>query len=301
MKAEQTRSLQQPAPVRSQARAFAWSLAVHVVVVGLLFVGLKWTESEKPLSVAGPVIEASLVIDPDAVKAPPASKPKPKPKPPKPKPPAPKPEPTPPEPDPVEDPTPPRAEDPRDQQLVDELGLLEQEELEREQEEMRRREQIELEAIERMERERREQDRARERDEQIEDIERERREAEERRMEDLLEQERAEQSEAQPRPGNEGVDESLLAQYAMALSQVIETNWTRPDTVPLGMKCKIVIIQAPGGEVVGARVDPSCPYDDIGRRSLEAAVMRASPLPYDGFEDVFNPQLNLTFTPDDRY
>jgi len=297
MKSVQPRTPREPAPATAQARAFAWSLAVHAIALGLLFVGLKWTQSEKPLSVAGPVIEASLVIDPDA-KSMPAAKPKPKPKPPKPKP-KPTPEPKPPEPDPVEDPTPPRAEDPRDQQLVDQLGLLEQEELEREQEEMRRREQIELEAIERMERERRQQDRERERDEQLEDIERERREAEERRMEELLEEELAQ--EAQPRPGNEGVDESLLAQYAMALSQVIETNWTRPDTVPLGMRCKIVIIQAKGGEVVGAKVDPSCPYDEIGRRSLEAAVMKASPLPYDGFEDVFDPQLNLTFTPDDRY
>lgn len=286
------------APVSSNARAFAWSLAVHAIAFGLLFVGLRWTQSEKPLSVAGPVIEAALVIDPDA-KTPPVAKPQPKPKPPKPKP-KPKPEPEvvkPPEPDPVLDPTPPRAEDPRDQEFIDELGLLEAEEREREQEEMRRREQIELEAEERLERERREF----ERDEQLEDIERLRREEEERRMEELLEEEERARQDAQPRPGNEGVDESLLAQYAMALSQVIETNWTRPDTVPLGMRCKIVIIQAPGGEVVGARVDPSCPYDDIGRRSLEAAVMKASPLPYDGFEDVFNPQLNLTFTPDDRY
>lgn len=294
MRHVQSRAPQEAAPVTAQARAFAWSLAVHVIALGLLFVGLKWTQSEKPLSVAGPVIEASLVIDPNA-KAPPVTKPKPKPKPPKPTPKLPE-TPKPPEPDPVEDPTPPRAEDPRDQQLVDELGLLEQEELEREQEEMRRREQVELESIERMQRERREQ----ERDEQLEDIERDRREEEERRMQDLLEQEQAEQ-DAQPMPGNEGADESLLAQYAMALSQVIETNWTRPDTVPLGSKCKIVIIQAPGGEVVGAKVDPSCPYDEIGRRSLEAAVMKASPLPYDGFEDVFDPQLNLTFTPDDRY
>jgi len=289
----------EPVPANAQARALGWSLAVHFVALALLFVGLRWTQSEKPLSVAGPVVEASLVIDPNA-KAPPVVKPKPKPTPPKPKP-KPVPEtPKPPEPEPEPEAPPPRAEDVRDQEMIDELGLLEESDREREEEELRRREQIELEEIERMERERREQDRERERDEQLEDIERERREEEERRMEDLLEQERGE-LDAQPRPGNEGVDESLLAQYAMALSQVIESNWTRPDTVPLGTKCKIVIIQAPGGEVVGARVDPSCPYDEIGRRSLEAAVMKASPLPYNGFEEVFDPQLNLTFTPDDRY
>ncbi len=290
----------EPVPAKAQARALGWSLAIHFVILALLFVGMRWSQSQKPLSVAGPIVEASLVIDPDA-KTPPAPKPKPKPTPPKPKPkPEPVPEtPKPPEPEPEPEAPPPPADDLRDQEMVDELGLLEEADREREEEELRRREQIELEEIERMERERRQQDRRRERQEQLEDIERERREEEERRMDELLEEERA--AEGAPRPGNEGVDESLLAQYAMALSQVIESNWTRPDTVPLGMKCKIVIIQAPGGEVVGARVDPSCPYDEIGRRSLEAAVMRASPLPYNGFEDVFDPQLNLTFTPDDRY
>ncbi len=280
----------------SNARALFWSLAIHFILLALLFLGLRWSQSQQPLSVAGPIIEAALVIDPEAAVAQPTP-PKPKPTPPKPRPePEPEPEPAPPEPEPVPEPTPPPADDPRDQQLIDELGLLEAEELEREQEEMRRREQIELEDEELRERERRE----RERDEQLEDLERDRRDAEEQRIEELLEEERAAE-EARRNPGNEGDSEELLAQYAMALAQVIERNWTRPDTVPLGSECRISIIQAPGGDVVGARVDPSCPYDEIGRRSLEAAVMRASPLPYEGFEEVFVPQLNLRFTPDDRY
>jgi len=289
-------------PGVANARALAWSLLIHALALGLLFVGLKWSESEQPLSVKGPIIEASLVIDPAAEPLPPAP-PKPRPAPPKPKPAPPKPEPkpepqspAPPEEEPDPAPTPERAEDPRDQQLIDELGLREAEDEAREQEELVLRQQIELEEEERREREQRE----REREEQLDDFERDRREEEERRMDELLEQERAEQ-DAQPAPGNEGDSQELRAQYSMALSQVIERNWTRPDTVPLGMKCRIVIIQAPGGEVVGAKVDPACPYDEIGKRSLEAAVGRASPLPYEGFEDVFNERLNLTFTPDDRY
>ena len=48
------------------------------------------------------------------------------------------------------------------------------------------------------------------------------------------------------------------------------------------------------------RVDPSCPYDEAGRRSVEAAVLKAQPLPYQGFESVFNRTLILNFRAEDR-
>jgi colicin import membrane protein len=51
----------------------------------------------------------------------------------------------------------------------------------------------------------------------------------------------------------------------------------------------------PGGTVIDAKVDPSCPYDELGRRSIEAAVLKAQPLPYAGFEPVFNRTLKLNF------
>lgn len=294
---EEARLAAQPPAGPANARALAWSIVVHVIALGLLFVGLKWTHAEREVSVKGPIIEASLVIDPEAVQAP---APKPKPTPPKPKPQPPKPKPPEPEPVPVEpepEPTPPPSEDRTDQEFIDEMGLLEEAEIEREQEERRRQEQIELEQEERRERrERREQ----EREEQIADLESDRREAEDARMEELLAQEQSE-SQTQPRPGNEGQDDDLLAQYALALQQAITQEWTRPDTVPLGQKCRITILQIPGGEVVGAEVDPSCPFDALGRRSIEAAVMKATPLPYQGFEDVFDRRLNITFTARDRY
>lgn len=295
MKSEEARLAAPPPRGPANARALAWSIVVHVIALGLLFIGLKWTHADRVVSVKGPIIEASLVIDPAAVQAP---APKPKPTPPKPKPKPPKPKPPEPEPVTVEpelEPTPPPSEDRTDQEFIDEMGLLEEAETKREQELRRRQEQIELEQEERRERrERREQ----EREEQIADLERDRREAEDARMEELLAQE---QATSQPRPGNEGEDDDLLAQYALALQQAITQEWTRPDTVPLGQKCSITILQIPGGEVVGAEVDPSCPYDTLGRRSIEAAVMKATPLPYQGFESVFERRLNITFTARDRY
>ena len=55
----------------------------------------------------------------------------------------------------------------------------------------------------------------------------------------------------------------------------------------------------PGGEVIDVEVSPACPYDEQGRRSVEAAVLKAQPLPYAGFESVFSRDLSIRFRPND--
>ncbi len=69
--------------------------------------------------------------------------------------------------------------------------------------------------------------------------------------------------------------------------------------MPFGQRCKIVIQQLPGGTVNSANVSPDCPFDEAGRRSIEAAVRNAQPLPYRGFEAVFQRTINFTFTAQD--
>jgi len=101
-------------------------------------------------------------------------------------------------------------------------------------------------------------------------------------------------------PGERGTDTGLLAKYRAALQAAIVQNWRRPDSVSLGQRCKIVIRQLPGGQVVDAKVDPSCPYDEAGRSSIEAAVLKAQPLPYAGFESVFQRTLILNFEAQDQ-
>ena len=54
------------------------------------------------------------------------------------------------------------------------------------------------------------------------------------------------------------------------------------------------------GEVVDVSVSSSCPYDAAGRQSVERAIYKASPLPYAGFETVFNRNLVLNFVAEDR-
>lgn len=105
---------------------------------------------------------------------------------------------------------------------------------------------------------------------------------------------------AQPAAGGGGTSDDLRAKYAAAIQQKVLAAWTRPDNVPFGQRCKIIIVQLPGGNVNSANVSPDCPFDEAGRRSIEAAVRNAQPLPYRGFEDVFSRQLNFTFTAQDN-
>ncbi|WP_314404212.1 TonB C-terminal domain-containing protein, partial [Stenotrophomonas rhizophila] len=104
---------------------------------------------------------------------------------------------------------------------------------------------------------------------------------------------------AKPAAGAGGTSDDLQAKYAAAIQQKVLASWTRPDNVPFGQRCKIVIQQLPGGTVNSAKVSPDCPFDEAGRRSIEAAVLNAQPLPYRGFETVFQRTINFNFTAQD--
>lgn len=107
-------------------------------------------------------------------------------------------------------------------------------------------------------------------------------------------------AESSSPPGQGGTDEGLLAKYRAAIQTAVTNQWTRPDSVALGTRCKIVIKQLPDGEVMSAEVQPGCPMDQAGQDSIERAVLKAQPLPYRGFESVFSRQLNFTFEAQDR-
>jgi colicin import membrane protein len=96
--------------------------------------------------------------------------------------------------------------------------------------------------------------------------------------------------------GTNGPDSGLMGQYLAAVRNAVTQNWLRPDNMP-NVSCVVHITQLPGGEVMSAKVDSGCPYDEAGRRSIENAVLRAQPLPYQGFESVFQRNLDFTFRP----
>lgn len=308
-------------------RAVLLALLLHAVLFALMFAGLWWTRTSAPPSAAGSPVSAELIDASDlsaAMRRTLAQRPEPVPPEPEPEP-QPEPEPLPeaaPEPQPIPEPL---AEDapvepqPAPQVQVPEPSPVDQEAVrreaiaretaEREQEEKRRQEQIDLTERERKQEEaeqkrRLAQQKLAELRRQQEQARREAQEAE-RRL-DRIAQSRAQEASDQaassgtPPPGNQGADAGLSARYAAAIQEAILQNWTRPENVPLGQRCRIIITQVRGGTVVKAEVAPSCPFDELGRRSVEAAVLKAQPLPYAGFESVFNRTLNLNFEAQDR-
>lgn len=101
---------------------------------------------------------------------------------------------------------------------------------------------------------------------------------------------------AQKQTGNNSANSSLADEYVAAIQNAVTPNWLRPDNIP-AVACKVNIVQSPGGDVMSATVDASCPYDDAGRRSVENAILRTKTLPYKGFESVFKREISFTFRP----
>ncbi|MDZ4047703.1 MAG: protein TolA, partial [Pseudoxanthomonas sp.] len=120
---------------------------------------------------------------------------------------------------------------------------------------------------------------------------------EEQRLQQLADRDAAPAEKPSPAPaqqagGNNGVDTDLAARYALALLQTAEMNWNTslaPELTP----CRVRFTQIPGGEVMDVDF-LACPFDGPARESVERALRR-SPMPYDGFEPVFQRQINLTF------
>ena len=266
--------------------ALLQALGLHAVLFALMFAGLNWTRSNVAEAAHGEVIEADLV-DPSALSA--AMRSALQREPVQPPPPVEQPvvEPEPqPLPEPIVEPEPPPP--------VPEPAPVEQERVQRdapspdvakvpkEQDEKRKQpEQVDLDA---------------QKQKALAEIRRQRElAAKERTQAEMRAQQladaRASQTDAaspaSPPRGNPNSRSSNQAAYIVALQDAILRQWTRPESVKLDDVCQVLIRQIPGGEVVSVEIAASCPYDALGRRSVEAAILKASPLPYAGFEDAF--------------
>ena len=90
---------------------------------------------------------------------------------------------------------------------------------------------------------------------------------------------------------------SLIYQYAAAMQTKIMQHWVRPKSVVSGLRCAVDIEQAPGGKVTNVSIGDSCDFDAAGKKSALAAVKKASPLPYKGYELIYQKQIRFTFAP----
>lgn len=278
--------------------ALLQAAGLHVLLFALMFAGLHWTRSNVAEPVRGDVIEADL-IDPSALSASMrralARDPKALPKPiiePEPVPPEPKPEPLP---KPVVDELPPpplREPDKVDQEKVQlDANAPDPAQVQREQDAKRRQQQADLDA---------------EREKKLAEIRKQREQAArevtmaEQRAQQLADAKARQQQSKAPPPGDPNSRSRLNASYIAAIQAAILRQWTRPESVRVGQECQVLIRQLPGGEVASVQVAPNCPYDELGRRSVEAAVLKASPLPYAGYEDVFVRDPVFTFRAEDQ-
>jgi colicin import membrane protein len=295
-------------------RAIAYSALLHLGIVGFLALAMlhctHWEdlanmlhlpEALRPVTctrvvqLQGPVIEATLVgpaaapppqASKHAQKAPPTHEPQPKPKP------------APPAPVRVL-PTPVPQPKLKDQEKVAQIAEQQAEKEKQAQEEQRKQRMAELTKQKEAERILKELAKAK-----AESQAQQRRvNLEQQKAQQLADLRKARESEnaenvpaaKQAMTGQGGTDN---AAYVAALQNAITQNWLRPDNIPVGVVCPVEIVQIPGGQVISAKVLPSCPFTDVARHSVEAAVMRSSPLPYKGFEKEFTRDIIFNFKVD---
>lgn len=78
---------------------------------------------------------------------------------------------------------------------------------------------------------------------------------------------------------------------------MVSKKWIPPENLP-DAPCVVHLIVIPGGDLISVRVDEACPYDAQGRQSLEQAIWLAQPLPYKGYESIWQRTLDVSFMPE---
>ena len=289
-----------------QWRAFALSVAFHLGLAGLLWLGLVLRLPMSSEPAAGEPIQAQLQLSradearmqailQEAEKIEPEPAPEPQP---------PQPEPAP---APQDSPVPPQ-ETPQVQ--LDQPDVVDQDEVRaaaalqaeqrRIQEERRRQEQVELtqDLLRQEQAERRQ--RLREQQAEIQrqlEAARKKRQLEEQKLQQLADLRASAAARPAPTvdaapPGERGADQGLLAQYLAAMRQTADNNWNHLGA-PERVKCEVRFTQLPGGEVIKVEFI-RCPYDEQGREFVDRAL-RKTPMPYSGYEKVFIRSPTITF------
>jgi len=207
---------------------------------------------------------------------------------------------------------------PPKQEAPPEPDTSEQERLAAEQQKREADARVERERLQRIERakeeaeaeKRRQQEAEKKRREQLAEEERQRAEAEKKRLADIERQRQENErlrKEAEAAARQQELDReaervaaitaSAKAAYIFAIQQKISRNWVAPANVTVGLECTIKVQQAPGGEVLDVSFGP-CNGDATIKRSIEAAVHKASPLPAPRDPSVFDRNLTLLFKPE---
>ena len=89
----------------------------------------------------------------------------------------------------------------------------------------------------------------------------------------------------------------LLDEYIRLIENRIQQNWIRPASAAPGLECVVNVTQIPSGDVIDVRIG-QCNGDEAVVRSIEAAVIRASPLPRPPIPALFERNLQVVFHPE---
>jgi colicin import membrane protein len=256
----------------------AWSLALHVAIAVGLSLGIRWPERPRVAVAAAPI--QGTIVDTAALE--------------------------------------------RQQQAREEAARRERQRAERQRREaaeqqrladQREQQRVAAERRAREEAEQKERDRiaaekaaearrereAREERERQAQAQREREEAAKRERERAAQRAREEEllrAAAVEAEANAAREAGLLDQYTRMIESKIEQNWVRPLSAREGLDCLVRVVQTLTGDVISVQV-ASCNGDEAVRRSIEKAVMDASPLPRPPNPALFERNLNVNFRPEE--
>jgi colicin import membrane protein len=89
---------------------------------------------------------------------------------------------------------------------------------------------------------------------------------------------------------------SLRLQYVKLIVQKVESKWLRPTTVSANQSCEVHVKQTALGDVISVNLQ-ECSSDVAFKNSIERAVWAASPLPPPPNPEVFDNEIRFTFRP----
>lgn len=95
--------------------------------------------------------------------------------------------------------------------------------------------------------------------------------------------------------GADAPQDDLGARYLAAVRTAVLEQWDAMGGGAIPAGCEVVIEQVDGGQAIRAWTRQCGDLPMSGRIRLETAAMQAQPLPYEGFEPVFQAHLKLTF------
>ena len=107
----------------------------------------------------------------------------------------------------------------------------------------------------------------------------------------------AREQEEEERVGQEAANEAgALDEYVRSVENQIYQNWIRPGSAQAELECVVSLTLAPSGDVEAVLIR-RCNGDDAIVGSIEAAVLRSSPLP-SPIPSVFEGNFEFLFSPD---